>query len=172
MPDLSPWLCTPGWPEGRMRRVTGLNWPGSSWFLLILAPAAVFSLACVQADCQAAFHSITQVGEGRNLRDFSRLSASAGTGTSPCTRASTSMRHTVLCVTTGSPERVTCPRPSCSTELQTWHMIFKAINFTSSQGCAAPQSLQQAAKLSRSFASAQKNMAVWKQLLRLILLCG
>jgi len=45
-------------------------------------------------------------------------------------------------------------------------MIFRAINFISSLGCAAPQSLQQAAKLSRSLVSAQKNMAVWKQPLR------
>lgn len=98
---------------------------------------------------------------GETCGASSRLSASAGTGTSPCTRAFTLKRLIVFCVTT---RRVTC--------LQTWHMIFKAINFISSLGCAAPQSLQQAAKLSRSLVSAQKYTAVWKQPLRLILFCG
>lgn len=69
VPASSPWLCTPGGTEGSRRWVTG-NWPGSLWFLLILAPTAAFSLACVQADCQAAFHRIPQAGGGEAYEAF------------------------------------------------------------------------------------------------------
>jgi len=50
------------------------HWLSSLQFLLILAPAAAFSPACLQAGCQAPSHSIARVGEGQNPWDFCRLS--------------------------------------------------------------------------------------------------
>lgn len=137
MPALSLWFCKVGGPEGRMRWVTGLNWPGSSWLLLILAPLQFLAQhACRHTAKQLSIAS-HKLERGKTYETFlDLLAATAGTGTSPCTRAFASVRHIVLRVTTRNTERVTCPPPTRSSRPGTWH-IFKAINFISSLGCAA-----------------------------------
>lgn len=137
VPALSPWVCKLRGPAGRTRWVTGLNWPGSSWFLLILALLQFLARhACRQTAKQLsiASHKLERGKTYETFLDF--LAAGAGTGTSLCTGAFASVRHIVLRVTTGNTERVTCPPPTRSSRPGTWH-IFKAINFISSLGCAA-----------------------------------
>lgn len=123
VPASSLWLCTPGGTEGRRRWVTG-NWPGSSWILLILAPRAALSLVCVQADCQAAFHRIPQVGEGWGLRGFSRLWSWQGRDRmSLHTRVLPSVGHPVLQSQLEKQELLSLDWAAALAELQTWHMV-------------------------------------------------
>ena len=100
VPVSSPWLCTPGWPEGRMRWVTGLAACSSfsSWH----PQQHLAQHACRQAakHLPIASHALERGKTHETFADF--LVACAGTGRSPCTRAFSSMRRIVLCITTRS----------------------------------------------------------------------